>query len=109
VNIHQIDDGKRIYLAGRFTDSNNWYGAALYNSGTRKVQIRKKVDGSSDDIASVDHPFELDVWYALSLVLSGPALSVSLDGVPMLDGMDADFSSGTIALLVDSADVAWAN
>ena len=36
VKITQMDDGRRIYLAARYIDSNNWHGAALHNAGTRR-------------------------------------------------------------------------
>ena len=109
VKIHQMDDGRRVYLAGRFVDSNNWYGAAFYNSGTRRVQIRKKVAGSSSDIAEATFPFELDQWYTLKLQISGSTLTLSVDGVVQCEGTDTDFTSGGVALLVDRSEVSWDN
>jgi hypothetical protein len=109
VMIRQIDDGKRIYLAGRFTDADNWYGAAFYNSGTRKIQLRKKVEGSSDDIAATNFEWEDNKWYTVQLSMSGTTLSMSVDGTPLLEATDEDFAAGSIALLVDSSEVSWDN
>jgi hypothetical protein len=47
VKVNAMDAGRRIYLAGRFTDSSNWYGAAIYNGTPFEVQVRKKVGGTS--------------------------------------------------------------
>ena len=109
VKIRQMDDGRRIYLAGRFIDSNNWYGAAFYNAGTRRVQIRKKVAGASSDIAEATFPFEFDTWYTLTLKISGSTLTLSVDGVEQAQGTDTDFTSGGVALLVDRSEVSWDN
>lgn len=109
VMIRQMDDGRRIYLAGRFIDSNNWYGAGFYNSGTRRVQIRKKVAGSSEDIAEATFPFELNTWYTLKLQISGSTLTLSVDGVVQAEGTDTEFTSGRVALLVDRSEVSWDN
>lgn len=109
VKIRQIDDGRRIYLAARFVDSNNWYGAAFYNSGTRKVQLRKKVAGTSADIAEVPYPFELNTWYTLKLQISGSTLTLSVNDVVQIEATDTQFASGSVALLVDRSEVSWDN
>jgi hypothetical protein len=107
VKIRQMDDGRRIYLAARYIDSNNWYGAALYNSGDRKVQIRKKSDGSSSDISSVPFQFEFNTWYRIELSISGSELSLRVDDVPMTSGTDTEFAAGGIAVLADRSEVSW--
>jgi pectate lyase len=107
VKITQMDDGRRIYLAARYIDSNNWYGAALYNAGTRRAQIRKKSAGSSTDISEVPFAFELNTWYRIELSISGSELSMRIDDVPMTSGTDTEFAAGGIALLADRSVVTW--
>jgi hypothetical protein len=107
VKITQMDDGRRIYLAARYIDSNNWYGAALYNSGDRKAQIRKKSAGSSSDISSVPFQFELNTWYRIELSIAGSELSLRVDDVPMTSGTDTEFAAGGIAVLADRSEVSW--
>lgn len=107
VRLNAMDDSRRVYLAGRFTDSNNWYGAAFYNSSPPRIQLRKKVDGSSADIADGTYPVELGVWYTVKLELKGSTLRMYVDDVLQIEATDTSFSSGRIALLVDRSDVSW--
>jgi pectate lyase len=107
VNAFDAAGGRRIYLAGRFTDSNNWYGAAIYDGGPFEVQIRKKVMGTSSDIVRTPYPFELGVWYTLKLEMKGSTITVYVNDVLQLTTMDTSFNSGRIELLVDRSDVSW--
>ena len=108
VKLNAMDLNRRIYLAGRFTDSNNWYGAAIYNSSPIEVQIRKKVGGTSTDIVRGPYAFELGTWYTLKLELKGSMLKLYVNDVLQLQtDADTQFSSGKIAILVDRSDVSW--
>jgi pectate lyase len=107
VNAMDAAGGRRIYLAARFTDSNNWYGAAIYDGSPFEVQIRKKVMGTSSDIVRTPYPIELGTWYTMKLEVKGPSLRLSVNDVIQLEAMDTTFSSGRIALLVDRSDVSW--
>jgi len=111
VKVNAMDPGRRIYLAGRFTDSDNWYGAAIYNSTPPEIQIRKKVGGASSDIAQTSFPIEFGRWYTLKLEMKGSTLRLFVDDILQFDTVDpaAQFSSGKIALLVDRSDVSWDN
>jgi hypothetical protein len=108
VKLNAMDPDRRVYLAGRFTDSNNWYGAAIYNHAPMQVQLRKKVAGTSSDIVEGPYAFELGTWYTLKLELKGSTLTLSVNDVIQLQtDTDTQFSSGKIALLVDRSDVSW--
>jgi pectate lyase len=107
VNAFDAAGGRRIYLAGRFTDSNNWYGAAIYDGGPTEIQIRKKVGGTSSDIVRTSYLFELGVWYTLKLEMKGSTLTVFVNDVLQLTATDTQFNSGRIALLVDRSDASW--
>jgi hypothetical protein len=107
VKVNAMEAGRRIYLAARFTDSSNWYGATIYDGTPFEVQIRKKVGGTSSDIARTTYPFELGRWYTLKFEVKGPMLRVSVDGVQQLEAMDTQFASGQVALLVDRSNVSW--
>jgi hypothetical protein len=73
------------------------------------VQIRKKVDGSSSDIAESPFAFELDTWYTLEFKISGTTLTLSVDGVILVEGTDTQFTAGGVAFLVDRSEVSWDN
>lgn len=107
VRVNAMDLGRRIYLAGRFTDSSNWYGAAIYNGTPYEVQIRKKVAGTSSEIARAPYPIELGKWYTLKLEVKGSTLRLFVDGVIQIETTDPQFASGQVALLVDRSDVSW--
>jgi pectate lyase len=107
IKVNTMGLDRRVYLAGRFTDSNNWYGAAIYNSSPIEVQIRKKVGGSSADVARGPFPLEFGRWYTLKLEMKGSTLRLFVDGVLQIETTDTEFASGKIALLVDRSDVSW--
>ena len=107
VKVNAMDAGRRIYLAARFTDSSNWYGAGIYNGTPFEVQVRKKVAGMSSDVARATYPITLGTWYTLKLEVKGSTLRLYVDGVLQLETTDPQFQSGQIALLVDRSDVSW--
>jgi hypothetical protein len=109
VRINELDaaGGRRIYLAARFTDSNNWYGAAIYDGSPFEIQIRKKVGGTSSDIARTPYPFVVGQWHTLKLEVKGSTLKAYADDVLQLTAEDTQFASGRIAILVDRTNATW--
>src|SRR5262245_34387460 len=107
VKVNAMDAGRRIYLAGRFTDSSNWYGAAIYNGNPFEVQIRKKVAGTSSDVARTPYPIEMGTWYTLKLEMKGSTIRLFVNDVIQLEMADTSFAAGKIALLVDRSDISW--
>ena len=57
------------YVAGRYQDGNNFYAASLYNSNGGKLEIRKKVSGSTTTLATLDYPLATGTWYTVKLEL----------------------------------------
>jgi pectate lyase len=97
--------GKRVHLAARYTDSNNWYGAAFYNSSPVAIEIRKKVAGTSSTLATSTYPWvAATTWYKVAFKVSGTTLSMSIDDVTQLTIDDAQFASGQIAFLADQSE-----
>ncbi len=109
VRINELDPagGRRIYLAGRFADSNNWYGAAIYDGNPFEVQIRKKSAGTSSDIVRGTYPIELGTWYTIKLEMKGSSLKLFMNDTLQLETTDTEFNQGRIALLVDRTSVSW--
>jgi hypothetical protein len=109
VRINELDPlgGRRIYLAGRFTDSNNWYGAAIYDGMPFEVQIRKKSAGTSSDIARGTYPIEVGIWYTIKLEMKGSSLKLYMNDTLQIETTDTEFNQGRIALLVDRSNVSW--
>jgi hypothetical protein len=107
VKVNAMDAGRRIYLAARFTDSSNWYGAGIYNGTPIEVQIRKKVAGTSSDVARVPYPIAFGTWYTLKLEVKGSTLRLFVNDTLQLEATDTSFNSGQVALLVDRSDISW--
>jgi hypothetical protein len=109
VRLNELDPagGRRIYLAGRFTDSNNWYGAAIYDGGPFEVQIRKKVAGTSSDIARGPYEIVLGTWYTIKLEMKGSTIKLYMNDVLQLTADDPQFNQGRIAILVDRTNASW--
>jgi hypothetical protein len=107
VKINQMDAGRRIYLAARYTDSSNWYGAAIYDGTPFEVQIRKKVAGTSSDVVRTPYNIVFGTWYTLKLEVKGSTLKLYVNDTLQLEGTDPQFASGQVALLVDRSDVSW--
>jgi hypothetical protein len=99
-----LGTGRRIYLAARFTGSNNWYGAAFYNDAPVAIEIRKKVAGASSTLATSTFPWVAGQWYKVAFKVSGTTLSMSVDDVPQLTIDDTSFASGQIAFLADQSE-----
>ena len=92
VRVNAMDLGRRIYLAGRFTDSSNWYGAAIYNNTPYEVEIRKKVAGTS-----IDHRPRAVSDRARQMVHAqaggeGSTLRLFVDGVIQIETTDPQFA-----------------
>jgi pectate lyase len=99
-----LGTSRRIYLAARFTDSSNWYGAAFYNDSPVAIEIRKKVSGASSTLATSPYPWVAGQWYTVAFKVSGTTLSMSIDGTPQLSVTDTSFASGKIAFLADQSE-----
>jgi hypothetical protein len=109
VKVNAMDPGRRIHIAARFMDSNNWYGAAIYNGSPYEVQIRKKLAGTSSEVARVPYPITLGTWYTLKFEVKGSTLRLYVNDTLQIETTDTSFASGQVALLVDRSDVSWDN
>ena len=70
VKVDNWNGTNRVYVAGRYQDGNNFYAASLYNSNGGKLEIRKKVSGSTTTLATLDYPLTTGTWYTVKLELS---------------------------------------
>src|SRR5262249_50227862 len=77
------------FLAVRYMNKDAYYLAYLKADGS--VKIRKRVAGSTNDIASYksNMPVVKDTWYTLGLSAVGTTLTASLNGMMVATGTDA--------------------
>lgn len=100
VYVDDFNGSNRVYVAGRYTDGNNFYAASLYNSKGGTLEIRKKVSGSSTTIASKKN-FELktDTLYRVKLELNGSEIRMYINGELQLTAEDSSLAAGGIGLI----------
>ncbi|MCR2804548.1 DUF1080 domain-containing protein [Paenibacillus sp. SCIV0701] len=99
VKVDNWNGSNRTYVAGRYQDGNNYYAASLYNSSGGKLEIRKKVGGSSTTLATKSYALSSGTWYTVKLELNGSALSMYVNGQLELTANDSSLSSGGIGLV----------
>jgi hypothetical protein len=91
------------FLAVRYMNKDAYYLAYLKADGSLK--IRKRVDGSTDDIATYksNMPVVVGTWYTLGLSAVGTTLTASINGMMVATGTDSALTAGGIALGVQNA------
>ncbi len=99
VKVDNWNGSNRVYVAGRYQDGNNFYAASLYNSTGGKLEIRKKVGGSSTTLATKDYTLSTGTWYTVKLELNGSTLNMYVNGQLQLTASDSSLSSGGIGLV----------
>ncbi len=104
VKVDNWNGTNRVYVAGRYQDGNNFYAASLYNSNGGKLEIRKKVSGSTTTLATLDYPLTTGTWYTVKLELVGSTIRMYVNGVLQLTKDDSDPASGPV---ITSGALAW--
>jgi hypothetical protein len=109
VKIVNFNGSNRAYVAGRWQDGNNFYAASLYNSSGGKLEIRKKVNGSTSTLTSKSYALTTNKWYKVKLEMSGSTIKMYVDGVLQLTANDSSLSSGSAGLLAYKASTKYDN
>lgn len=100
VKITDFNGSTRTYVAGRYTDANNYYAASLFNSAGGKLEIRKKVKGSSTTLATkADFELKTNEWYHIKLEMTGSTINMYVNDVLELSATDTDLTQGRVGLL----------
>lgn len=96
VKVENFNGSNRAYVSGRYQDGNNFYAASL---SSNKLELRKKVSGSTTTIASKSYTFNTGTWYKVKLEMNGSNLKVYINDVLQLQATDSSLSSGGIGLV----------
>ncbi len=99
VKVDNFNGSNRAYVCARYTNGNNYYAASLYNSSGGKLEIRRKVSGSSSTLASKNYPLTTGSWYTVKLEVSGSTLRMYVNGNLELTATDSNLTSGGIGLV----------
>ncbi len=100
VKVDNFNGSNRAYVCGRWKDANNFYCVSLYNSSGGTIEIRKKVNGSTTNLATLTNVgLSAGTWYTVKLAMNGTSLTAYLNGVQKLTATDSALSSGAIGLI----------
>lgn len=97
MKIESFNGSNRAYLAGRYQDGNNYYAASL--TGGNKLELRKKVKGSTTNLASKSYALQTGTWYTVKLELSGNTIKMYVNGNLELQATDNSLTHGAIGLV----------
>lgn len=97
VKVENFNGSNRAYVAGRYKDGNNYYAASL--TGGNKLELRKKVGGSTSNLASKSYTVTPGVWYTVKLEMSGSTIRMYVNGNLELSATDSSLASGGIGLV----------
>lgn len=106
VKLDTFNTGNRVYLAARYVDGNNYYGASFYNNNGGTLEIRKKVNASSSTLVSKSYAITTGTWYDVKLVVEGTSIRLYVNGVLQLSATDSSLSTGAIGLITQGGAMA---
>lgn len=99
VKVENFNGSNRTYVAGRYLDGNNFYAASISNSSGGKLELRKKVGGSTTTLATADFAVTTGVWYKIKLELDGSSLKMYVNDSLQLTASDSALTGGGIGLV----------
>ncbi len=97
VKVENFNGSNRAYVNGRYQDGNTYYAASL--TAGNKLELRKKVNGSSSTLASKSYSLSTGTWYTVKLEMSGSSLKMYVNGNLELQATDSSIASGGIGLV----------
>ncbi|MDF2923284.1 MAG: flu 1 [Paenibacillaceae bacterium] len=95
--LNNSNDNNKTGLHARMKDSNNFYALNL-DLKNDTVTLSRKVGGVSTTLDSASVVLNTNTPYTLRLDVDGTALTGYVDGVQLLDAVDASLTSGRIGL-----------
>ncbi len=99
VKVDNFNGSNRAYVCARYGDGNNYYAASLYNSSGGKLEIRKKVGGSSTTLVSKSYSLSAGTWYTVKLEVNGSTINMYVNGSLELTTTDSSLTSGKAGLI----------
>ena len=97
VKVDNFNGSNRAFVCARMKDGNNYYAASLVGGG--KLEIRKKVSGSSSTLASKSYSLSTGTWYTVKLEVNGSSIKMYVNGTQQLSATDSSLSSGGAGLI----------
>ncbi len=90
-----------VGLCARVQGATNFYTVILSNAN--QLEIRKKVGGAFNTLATKSFTVQTNTWYTMKFTLSGTTLEAYVNGNLELTATDAAFSAGKIGITTVNA------
>ena len=97
VKVENFNGSNRTYVCARMKDGNNYYAASLVGGG--KLEIRKKVSGSTSTLVSKNYALSTGTWYTVKLEVNGSSIKMYVNDALQLSATDSSLSSGGIGVI----------
>lgn len=97
VKVENFNGSNRAYVSGRYQNGNNYYAASL--TGGNKLELIKKVGGTTSTLVSKNYTLSTGTWYTVKLEMQGSTLKMYVNGNLELQATDSSLSSGGIGLV----------
>lgn len=98
----------RLYF--RHADSGNYYQLAVQDTGgTRRLQLRKNVAGTSTVLGTAGATLNANIWYTLAVDATASTITVRLNGAEVLQATDSSHAAGKVGLGAWKQDVLFDN
>lgn len=96
VKVTNFNGSNRALVCARMTDGNNYYAVSIQSD---RLELRKKVSGSTTILASKTMTFATNTWYTIKLQISGSTLTAYVDGSQQLTATTTGLTSGGAGLI----------
>ncbi|HYH02685.1 MAG TPA: LamG-like jellyroll fold domain-containing protein, partial [Bacillota bacterium] len=97
VKVDNFNGSNRAYVCARMKDGNNYYAASLVGGG--KLEIRKKVSGSTSTLVSKNYSLSTGTWYKVKLEVNGTSLKMYVNDALQLSATDSSISAGGVGVI----------
>lgn len=96
VKVTNFNGSNRALVCARMTDGNNYYAVAIQSD---KLELRKKVGGSTTTLTSKNMTFSTNTWYTIRLDVVGDTLTAYVNGTQQLSATASGRNSGGAGLI----------
>lgn len=96
VKVTNFNGSNRALVCARMTDGNNYYAVAIQSG---KLELRRKVSGSTTSLTSKNMTFSTNTWYTIRLDVVGNTLTAYVNGTQQLSATTSGRNSGGAGLI----------
>ncbi len=96
VKVTNFNGSNRALVCARMADGNNYYAVSIQSN---RLELRKKVNGSTTTLASKTMTFAANTWYTIKLQVSGSTLTAFVNGSQQLTATTTGRTSGVAGLI----------